>query len=191
MRVLKYNNICIDETKEIRLESSDDTVSPIEIHTLSESEQTDLDTLIDSYKLYLEAKQKHEEVASNFWKSETGKKCQIMFAPDPPAMERSLLYEKVHELERRLLREFQIKHKKVEIHGYNQIKASYTLIMLETQNPPKFVHDFQSQLLAERSVEEIPKLWTNKMALEMKKEVDILYFQGHVLPPYRLSDMKE
>jgi hypothetical protein len=106
-------------------------------------------------------------------------------------MERSLLYEKVHELERRLLREFQIKHKKVEIHGYNQIKASYTLIMLETQNPPKFVYDFQSQLLAERSVEEIPKLWTNKMALEMKKEVDVLYFQGHVLPPYRLSDMKE
>jgi hypothetical protein len=190
IRVLKYDNMCIDETKEIYL-ADDTSMSPIETHTLTASEHTELNTLIDSYKVLLDAKQKYELAAMAFWKSETGHKCQALFAPDPSTLDRTLLQEKVNELERRLLRTFQIKYKNIEFVGYNQIKARYVLIMLETMNPPKHVHDFQLYVLGERSVEEIPKLWTNKMALEMKKEVEVLYVQGNILPPYRLTDMKE
>jgi hypothetical protein len=61
--------------------------------------------------------------------------------------------------------------------------------MYESQTLPlRVAPDFVLQTIHERVVDEIPKLWTNKMIIRRKKIVECVYVSGHVLPPYRLKD---
>lgn len=196
IRILKVDNICIDENHVLSsapaLQQAPQQPAPAETHSLSSAEKGDLDTLFESYRAFVAAKTAYETVAETFWKSSTGAKLETILAPDPPNCDRVLLHEKVQGLEWRLAScSIQIKNRHVDISGYNYIVASYTLLMYETQHIPRRHNDFVLHTINEQILEEIPKLWTNKMIIQRKKLVDCVYVFGHVLPPYRLKDMKQ
>jgi hypothetical protein len=68
IRILKYNNICIDENHVIYPTVDDTTVTPIETHTLSSDEKDGLEDLYESYKAFQAAKSAYEAVSETFWK---------------------------------------------------------------------------------------------------------------------------
>jgi hypothetical protein len=194
IRILKVDTICIDE--EHNLSSSTSSPEPAaaaaaETHILTSTEKADLDTLFESYRAYVAAKNAYESAANAFWKSPTGMKLETILAPDPPASDRTPLNEKTRALESRLAAIcIQIKHRHIEISGYNYVVAKYTILMFETQTLPRVYSDFVLHTFHERILDEIPKLWTNKVTIQRKKIVDCVYVYGHVLPPYRLKDME-
>lgn len=190
IRILKYNNICIDENQVVS-EFAETVSGRSESFPLTPVDTSELQTLIQAYETYMSAKKAYERAADTFWKSETGVRCKSYLAPDPPKQDRVLLETKIKELDRRLTKHsIQIKYRTVEVSGYNYIVAKYILIMYETQeSPPRVFNDFVLRSINEHIIEEIPKVWTNKMALERKKEVELLYVSGNVLPPYRINDM--
>ena len=189
MRILKIDNICIDEDHGLS-QIPTKLQSPSETHTLLPAEKADLDRLFESYRAFQAAKEAYDAAAETFWKSPTGSKLETILAPDPPACDRDPLYEKIRVLESRLAAtSIQIKNSNVEISGYNYIIATYTLLMYEVQHIPRRYNDFILHTIHERIVDEIPKLWTNKMVIQRKKIVDCVYVYGHVLPPYRLNDI--
>ena len=193
MRILKIDNICIDEDHELSPSSQTPQtppMSPAETHTLSSTEKADLDRLFESYRAFIAAKESYDATSEAFWKSPTGAKLETILAPDPPAIDRAPLHEKTRALETRLASGcIQIKTRHVDISGYNYITANYTLLMYETQNVPHKYNEFALNTIHERVLDEIPKLWTNKMVIQRKKLVTCVYVYGHVLPPYRLKDM--
>ena len=190
IRILKIDNICIDE--EHNLSSPPPEPEPAaETHTLSESEKTDLNTLFESYRAFIVAKKTYEAAAETFWKSHTGVQLDTILNPDPLVFDRVALQEKKRILESRLASlSIQIKNSQIDISGYNYIVAKFTLLMYETQHIPRIYNDFVLDSIHERILDEIPKLWTNKMIIQRKKLVECVYVYGHVLPPYRLKDMQ-
>lgn len=189
MRILKIDNICIDEDHGLS-QMPTKLQSPSETHTLSPAEKADIDRLFESYRAFQAAKEAYDAAAEGFWKSPTGSKLETILAPDPPACDRAQLHEQIRILETRLASTcIQIKTRHVDISGYNYIVASYTILMYETQNVPHKYNDFVLHTIHERVLDEIPKLWTNKMIIQRKKLVTCVYVYGDVLPPYRLKDM--
>jgi cytochrome oxidase Cu insertion factor (SCO1/SenC/PrrC family) len=196
---LKVDNICIDEhhTVSISLDPESPTTALVktetqqtETHALTPTEKSDIDALFESYRIFMNAKSAYEAAAELFWKSPTGTKLETILAPDPQFYDRAELREKIKILESRLASiSLQIKNNKTDISGYNHIVATYTLLMYETQSPPRTYNEFALQTCNERIIDEIPKLWTNKMIIQRKKIVDCVYIYGHVLPPYRLNDI--
>lgn len=190
MRILKIDNICIDEDHGLSPQTQTPHGLPAETHTLSSTEKADLDRLFESYRAFIAAKEAYDAAAQTFWKSPTGSKLETILAPDPPVSDRAQLQEKTRVLETRLASGcIQIKTRNVDISGYNYIKATYTLLMYETQNVPHKYNEFALYTIHEHILDEIPKLWTNKMVIQRKKLVTCVYVYGHVLPPYRLKDM--
>ena len=197
VRILKIDNICIDEDHVLSPDPlpphtpQHPTQPPAETHILSPTEKADLDRLFESYRAFIAAKEAYDATSETFWKSPTGSKLETILAPDPPACDRAALHEKTRALEARLASGcIQIKTRHVEISGYNYIRATYTLLMYETQNVPHKYSDFVLHTIHEHILDEIPKLWTNKMVIQRKKLVDCVYVYGHMLPPYRLQDMR-
>jgi hypothetical protein len=190
IRILKYNNICIDENHVMYPTVDDTTVTPIETHALSSDEKDGLEELYESYKAFQAAKSAYEAVSETFWKSAVGTKLKSILVPDPLCYDRTLLQDKIKAFEYQLFKQvIQIKSRSVDISGYNYIVVKYVLIMYESHILPSRVsHDFVLQTIHERVVDEIPKLWTNKMIIQRKKIVDCVYVSGHMLPPYRLKD---
>jgi hypothetical protein len=193
IRVLKYDNTCIDENYEVTNSVIPASQSSSASFPISQDENTKFQTLIQSYNQYMSAKLAYERAADTFWKSEIGARCKSYLAPDPIKQDRGVLEAKIKELDRRLASQcIQIKYRNVEISGYNYIIIKYILIMYETQTPPpRFFNDFVRHTINEQVIKEIPKIWTNKVALECKKEVELVYISGNVLPPYRYTDMSE
>ena len=196
IRILKVDNICIDEEHVLSQAQAPTPQTPqpppAETHTLSTAEKTDLDTLFESYRVFIAAKSTYDAATQVFWKSATGAKLETILNPDPPASDRAPLYEKTKILESRLAAScIQIKNRRIEISGYNHIVATFTLLMYETQNLPRNYNDFVLHTINERIIDEIPKLWTNKMVIQRKKVVDCVYVHGHALPPYRVKDTKD
>lgn len=189
IRILKYNNICIDETHTLSPDS-DTTATPIETYTLSSDEKGDIDALYESYKVFQAAKSAYDAAVETFWKSSIGNKLETILVPDPPCYDRVLLHEIIKAFEYQLFKHaIQIKSKSTDISGYNYIVAKYSLLLYETQTVPRVCGDFVLHTIHERVVDEIPKLWTNKMIIQRKKIVECVYVSGHVLPPYRLKDI--
>lgn len=194
MRILKIDNICIDENHNLMRAHAVDLSGACaveeETQSLSKSEKTNLDELFEVYKTYINAKKAYETAAAAFWKTESGQKMEKILCPHPKLHDRPPLYEKVKILETYLSSlALEIKNRHVDISGYNYIVASYTLIMYETQEIPDTFNDFVLHTFTMRVYEEIPKLWTNKMVQNRKKIVQCVYVFGHVLPPYRLADV--
>jgi hypothetical protein len=190
IRILKVDNICINEDYIMSL-SQTPLPAPVETHTLSISEKADLDILFESYRVYIAAKLAYEAAVKTFWKSSIGAKFETILAPDPPACERAPLFEKTKVLETFIASAcIQIKNQQVDVSGYNYVVVSYILLMYETQTLPQNYNDFVLHTINERILVEIPKVWTNKMVIPLKKVVKCVYVYGHVLPPYRLKDMQ-
>jgi hypothetical protein len=190
IRILKYNNICIDENHVMYPTVDDTTVTPIETHALSSDEKDGLEELYESYKAFQAAKSAYEAVSETFWKSAVGTKLKSILVPDPLCYDRTLLQDKIKAFEYQLFKHIiQIKTRSVDISGYNYSVANYVFVMYESQTLPlRVAPDFVLQTIHERVVDEIPKLWTNKMIIQRKKIVECVYVSGHVLPPYRLKD---
>ncbi len=189
IRILKYNNICIDENRKLFPVVDDAAVITTETHTLSSEEKDKLEELYESYKIFQVAKTAYDAAIETFWKSATGAKLESIIVPDPPCFDRALLHEKIKTFEAQLCKHaIQIKSRSVDISGYNYIVVKYVLIMHESQALPFVSPDFVLQTIHERVVDEIPKLWTNKMVIQRKKIVECVYVSGHMLPPYRLKD---
>jgi hypothetical protein len=190
IRILKYNNICIDENHVMYPTVDDTTVTPIETHALSSDEKDGLEELYESYKAFQAAKSAYEAVSETFWKNAVGTKLKSILVPDPLCYDRTLLQDKIKAFEYQLFKHIiQIKTRSVDISGYNYIVVKYVLIMYESHILPlRVAPDFVLQTIHERVVDEIPKLWTNKMVIQRKKIVECVYVSGHVLPPYRLKD---
>lgn len=191
IRLLKYNNTCIDENHEVSNISIPSSVSPSVSFPITHADNSEFQTLIHSYNEYMSAKLAYERAANAFWKSETGVRCASYLAPDPLKQDRTLLESKIKELDVQLAKQsIQVKYRNVEISGYTYILATYIIIMYETQAPPPQVfNDFILKSSNERIIEEIPKVWTNKTVLHRKKEFELLYVSGTMLPPYRYADM--
>jgi hypothetical protein len=194
IRVLKYNNLCIDESQSISSPPTDvlpGSTSPVDTRSLDATQQSELNALLAAHAAFMEAKQVYESCVQRFWNSQTGALCASLLSPDPPAQDRDILYTKIKGLEARLQKDcLSVKRQTVEISGYNRIVAKYIVTMFETQDPPRLYDEFVLYTWKSRTIEEIPKLWTNKMALERKKEMELVYVFGQLLPPYRLHDMK-
>jgi hypothetical protein len=161
----------------------------IETHTLNSEEKDDIEGLYESYKLFQVAKSAYDAASETFWKSPTGTRLETIIVPDPLCYDRGKLHDMIKTFEAQLFKHIvQIKSRTVDISGYNCITAKYSLVMNESHIMPLNVPDFVLQTISERVLDDIPKLWTNKMVFQRKKIVDCVYVSGHVLPPYRLKD---
>ena len=191
MRVLRYKELYIDECNTITDSDESMRLSPsLESIAIHDVNQAELNLLTESYNKYSEAKQVYESALNSFWKSDTGALCRSILMPEPATQDRELLREKIKELETRLHKScICIKYKSIEISGYDHIRATYIVKMFEVEDPPQVYGDFRLSSWRTKPIEEIPKLWTNKMALEQKKEMELVYVFGNVLPPYRIQDM--
>jgi hypothetical protein len=192
MRVLLYNNICIDETRQYTNRTAATQSATNEAHPLGPDMTRDADALVAAHAVFMEAKAAYERATAQFWSTPTGDAFQAILAPDPSELDRAILASKTRELDARLSTHAVggIRYRNVEYSGYNRIVAKYVFIMYEVQDPPRFFNDFVLQTLNVRVFDEIPKVWTNKMALERKKEVELVYVCGRVEPPYRLADAR-
>lgn len=189
LRILKYDNMYIDELHQLSPAVSDEGNLQVETQALTDTQQAEFNTLLAAHDAFIEAKQIYMSAVDTFWKSKTGALCVSMLAPDPDTQDRAILYLKIKELETRLQKTcLSIKHQNVEFYGYNCICARYVVTMLETQEPPHIFAEFRLESWKSKPLEEFPKIWTNKMALDRKKEMELIYVYGHVLPPYRISD---
>lgn len=189
-RILQYKSLFVDESQHVYTESGTETLRPlVETRPISDTQQAELNALEEAYNTFMDAKRVYESAVDTFWKSETGMLCKSILVPDPATQDRMLLREKIKELEARLVKScLCIKHQTIEISGYNHIHATYVVIMYEDIEPPHHYADFRLVSWNSRTLEEVPKLWTNKMALERKKEMELVYVFGDVLPPYRIRD---
>jgi hypothetical protein len=193
IRLLKYNNICIDENHNVITVINDVATTPtklIETYRLISEEKDELERLYESYKIFQAAKSAYDAASETFWKSAVGAKLETILVPDPMCYDRGQLHIMIKTFESQLFKHIlQIKNKTLDISGYNYIIAKYILVMYESDNIPlRFEPDFVLQTINERRLDEIPKLWTNKTVFQHKKIVDCVYVSGHVLPPYRLKD---
>ena len=192
IRILKYNNICIDENHNVS-PVIDDVATPtklIETHTLISEEKDELERLYESYKVFQAAKSAYDAASETFWKSAAGYKLETILVPEPMCYDRGQLHIMIKTFEAQLFKNIlQIQNKTLEISGYNYVIAKYSLVMYESHNIPlRFAPDFVLQTINEHRLDEIPKLWTNKTVFQHKKIVDCVYISGHVLPPFRLKD---
>lgn len=195
IRILKYNNICIDENHMISpvvfpVVTDAPPIKLIETHILNSEEKDELEGLYESYKLFQVAKSAYAAASETFWKSPTGSKLETILVPDPSCYDRSKLHDMIKTFEVQLFKHIvQIKRRTVDISGYNYIIAKYSLVMYESHRMPLRLPNFVLQTINERVLDDIPKLWTNKMVFQRKKIVDCVYVSGHVLPPYKLKDV--
>lgn len=190
-RIIQYKNLLIDESQKVYIEPKDETslLPLVETRPVSDINHAELNALEEAYKTFMEAKRVYESLIDKFWKSETGTLCKSILVPDQPKQDRALIHEKIKELETRLMKScLSLKYQNVDISGYNHIRVTYVVTMFEAQEPPIFYADFRLVSWKSKSIEEVPKLWTNKMALERKKEMELVYDFGNVLPPYRIHD---
>lgn len=187
-RVLQYKNVYIDETCAIVSPPSSNAICAYKFEINVQNNTTEFNTLLESYNKYMEAKNAYESAANDFWKSELGKTFEKCLKPDPPIQDRSLIHLEIKKFEEYLeLKSIEIKSKYVDISGYNYTKLRYVAIMYETQDPPTNIHGFSLQTwYFSRNI--IPSVWSNKKN-ESKKEVELFYIYGNILPPYKVSDL--